>query len=309
MSRRYFSGMQVAALCALIALFAYAPTASSQIVFDNFDDGDVSDIGSFSGGAMGIGVGVGPTTGVSGAENTGLSVGINPGAGGGFAGFVIPGGDGVTDISGADFLVFSFRATTVQSGNLPLTLEINLQEDTNGNGTYEGATEDEYQAVYNVTPGTDYVTVQIPIEAFGDDNSVNPGANDGFDYTKLLQIVGAFGGIQGPEFRFAIDEVGFAVGTATSAPRLPEVFGAAPSVFPNPAADRATLAFELSAPSAATIDLVDVLGRSVLVVSQGMRSAGPVSLSVPTSDLAPGLYFVRVATDSGVATTSLTVVR
>ena len=84
------------------------------------------------------GIGVGPAAGVDGTDNTALSVGINPGDGGTFAGFGVTAGDGVTDVSNTDYLVFSFRPTSVQEGNLPLTLEVNLQEDTDGNGAFDG---------------------------------------------------------------------------------------------------------------------------------------------------------------------------
>lgn len=125
--------LSTAALAATIGL---APSASAQdVVFDSFDRTDFSSIALFSGpDGSGAGVGVGPTTGVGGEDNTALSVGINPGSGGTFAGFVIPGPDGNTDIGDSQFLTFSFRAVgagaAIQANNLPLTLEINLQEDT-----------------------------------------------------------------------------------------------------------------------------------------------------------------------------------
>ena len=280
------------------------------ITFDSFDRTDFSAIGTFSGGADGIGIGVGPTAGVDGTDNTALSVGINPGAGGGFAGFVVPGPDGTTDVSSADYLVFSFRPTTVQAGNLPLTLKVNLQEDTDGNGAFDGGgADDEFRAVYRVEMlGNDYQTVAIPLSSFRKTNAAGNGA---FDADDVLQVVFAFGGLQGPEFAIAIDNLGFATAEmmGTAAESLPDVFSAAPSAFPNPTASGATLAFELAAPSEVAVDVIDLLGRRVAQIASGPRSAGEVRLAVPTEGLPSGVYVVRVRTESGVATTRLTVVR
>ncbi|MEO0560164.1 MAG: hypothetical protein AAF170_18505 [Bacteroidota bacterium] len=200
---------------ALLALLAWAaaPATAQDVVFDSFDRTDFSDIGSFAGGADGVGIGVGPTTGVGGAENTALSVGINPGAGGSFAGIIIPGPAGNTDITGTNFLTFSFRpvgaGNPIAEGNLTLTLEINLQEDTDGNGTFEGASDDEFRAEYRIeTTGADYQFVEIPLSSFRKVNAPEAG-NGVLDTDAILQVVPVFGGMQGPEFSYAIDELAF----------------------------------------------------------------------------------------------------
>ena len=293
---------------------ALAPLAAqAQIIFDNFDDGDVSDIGFFSGGADGIGIGVGPTTGVGGADATGLSVGINPGVGGGFAGIVIPGPAGTTDISAANYISFYFRPTTVQAGNQPLTLEIALQEDVDGNGTYEGASEDEYKAVFDVPLGTDYTLVEIPLYAFGDSNTNNPGANDGFDFTKLLQIIGVYGGIQGPEFAFAIDEVGFATGMVVAnepgASDLPDgsVLSAA---YPNPFNVQTRFDLTLERSQVVRVEVYDVLGRRVALLHEGSLAAQtPYTFHIDGRDWPSGTYVYRVTGETFAETASIVLVK
>ena len=298
-----------AVLAALALLGLTAAPASAQITFEDFNDGNVADIGSFAGGAANIGAGVGPTTGVGGAANTGLNLGINPGAGGGFAGAVIPGPVGVTDISGQTYFSFYVRPT-LAAGNLPLTLEVNFQEDVNGNGTFEPATEDEFQAVFRLNGTAQYQFVQIPVASFTDDNSAGVGLDNGFDFTKLLQVVYAFGNIRGPELSVSFDELGFTRGDAVvAASEVPRVFSAAPVAFPNPTAGAASVSFELAAASDVTVDVVDVLGRRVATLASGLQAAGPARLAVPTASLAPGVYVVRVQTATGVASTRLTVVR
>ncbi|MEM7789349.1 MAG: hypothetical protein AAF594_16640, partial [Bacteroidota bacterium] len=80
--KRFRAGLLSAA--ALLAVGMTLPSAASaQVVFDAFDRETFS-FDTFAGGAEGIGIGIGPTTGIDGTDNTALSVGINPGAGGGF---------------------------------------------------------------------------------------------------------------------------------------------------------------------------------------------------------------------------------
>ena len=297
-------------LAAVAAFVGFTPPASAQVVFDDFDREDFSDVFVFQGGADGIGIGVGPTAGVDGADNTALSIGINPGNGGGFAGFGVPGAAGNTDVSATDYLVFSFRPTTVQAGNLPLTLEVNLQEDTDGNGTFDGGgADDEFRAQYRIEEtGTGYQTVQIPLSSFRKVNAAEAGDRL-LDADAILQVVFAFGGLQGPEFAIAIDNLGFASSELNTAGELPPALAEAPQVFPNPAATTATVAFELAQAADVSVEVFDVLGRRVATVFEGTRGAGPAALAVPTDALGAGTYLVRVRTDGGVATTTLTIVR
>jgi hypothetical protein len=274
------------------------------LVFDTFDDGDVSDVFVFS--ETGAGVGVGPIEDANGVPDRAVNVGIDPAGAGTFAGAVFAGDAGVMDASEATALTFQLRPS-IQASNLPLTLEINLHEDVNGNGTYDGATEDEYQATYEVTGPSGYTDVSIPLSAFTDDNSVFPGADNGFDYTKLLEIVVAIVGPTGPEYALSFDEFAFTAVT-TAAESEPEAFAAAPVVFPNPARDAATVAFRLAAPSEVRVEVFDLLGRRVAEVATGLRAAGAVRLGVPTDDLAPGVYLVRVQTAAAVTTARFSVV-
>ena len=284
--------------------------AEELAIFDSFDRAELGLPEPFNG--EGVGIGIGPTTGLGGAENTALSVGINPGNGG-FAGFTVPARSGNVDISDAEYFVFSLRATSngnpIQAANLPITLEINLQEDSNGDGMYTATAEDEYQAVYDVMLGSDYTTIAIPLYAFADDNSVNGGNNDGFDFENLRQVVFAIGGLKGPEFAFAFDEIGFADADFITSNELPPSLAAAPSVFPNPTVGRATVAFELASASEVSVDVVDLLGRRVAQLAPSTRAAGPVRMELPTGALAAGLYVVRVRTADGVAATRLVVTR
>ena len=275
------------------------------LVFDAFDDGDASDVFVFS--ETGGGVGVGLAADAGGAPNRALSVGLDPASTGGYAGVVFAGAPGVLDVSGADALTFQLRPD-VQAANLPITLEINLHEDVDGDGVYDGATEDEYQATVEVAAGAGFAEVAVPLHAFADDDSVFPGANDGFDRSRLLEIVVAIAGPTGPAYTLTFDEFAFSVALATDVQTSPPAAPPQPAVFPNPTSSGASVSFALAEASGVTVDLVDVLGRRVATLASGALPAGPARLRVPTG-LAPGLYLVRVRTAAGTATARLSVVR
>jgi hypothetical protein len=300
---RYLSAL---ATLALLAATAFAPPAAhAQIVFDDFDDGDVSDVFTFSANG-GAGIGVGTTEGAGGAADAALSVGINPADAGAFAGVVITGGEGVTDISAAEYITFYVRPTTVQAGNLPLVLEVNLQEDVDGDGSFDPAVEDEFQAVYSLTPGSDYERVIIPVGTFTDDNTAGAGADDGFEYENLLQVVLAFGGLQGPEFAFAIDELGF-VNSATVVSNEGE--GAAPersfvsAAYPNPFNAQARFELTLDRAESVRVEVFDVLGRRVALVHEGRLAAEtPHTFLLDGRRWVDGVYLYRVTGETFVET-------
>ena len=288
-------------------------TIGSPLVFEDFDGIDPATVGTFAGNPAGdAGAGVGTTTGQDGSADNGLRLGFNPGSGDAFAGFAVEAPGTGLDVSASEYFTFYIRPE-LNADNVPVTLEVNLQEDANGDGTYDPATEDEYQALYRLetaggTVDDGYMLVQIPLLSFTDDNSVNPGSDDGFDFSRVKFVVMAIGGVSGSELAISFDEFVFASGVITAA-ELPPSLDAAPVAFPNPASARAAVSFTLAEAADVAVDVVDLLGRTVATLADGARAAGPVRLDVETAGLAPGLYVVRVRTESGVATTRLTVVR
>lgn len=90
----------------------------------------------------------------------------------------------------------------------------------------------------------------------------------------------------------------------TAAPR-PEPFGAPTlDVFPSPAADRASVRFELGAASRVRADVFDIAGRRVRALGDESRSEGPQVFTWDGRDdrgrsVAAGAYLFRVVTDAG----------
>jgi dienelactone hydrolase len=68
------------------------------------------------------------------------------------------------------------------------------------------------------------------------------------------------------------------------------------SVYPNPASSMATIQFNITAASEATIGLYDIQGKLFKSIKQGMQPAGQYQLNLDVSGLNPGLYMIKVST-------------
>lgn len=77
---------------------------------------------------------------------------------------------------------------------------------------------------------------------------------------------------------------------------------------PNPAANRAELAFELLKPSTVRVEVADALGRIVATPANGTLAAGVQHVAINTADLAGGVYSVTIRTAEGSITKHLSVV-
>ncbi len=78
---------------------------------------------------------------------------------------------------------------------------------------------------------------------------------------------------------------------------------------PNPTRQSASVGFALQSAGYVTLDVFDVQGRRTARVLSQHLPAGPHHVRAPTGTLAPGLYFLRLTTESAVATQPLVVVR
>jgi hypothetical protein len=81
------------------------------------------------------------------------------------------------------------------------------------------------------------------------------------------------------------------------------------SVYPNPTRDAATLQFSLAQNSKVTIHLIDAVGRTVSALADGMMNQGAHQISIPTNNLAAGVYNISIQTEQGNLTQRLSVVK
>ena len=77
---------------------------------------------------------------------------------------------------------------------------------------------------------------------------------------------------------------------------------------PNPSSSSASIRYELAAPAAVTVTVVNVLGANVRTIAGSTpQAAGAHEVSLPVQDLANGIYVVRLSTGQLVQTTRLVV--
>jgi len=71
------------------------------------------------------------------------------------------------------------------------------------------------------------------------------------------------------------------------------------SCYPNPAHDVVNITFEQTKASAVVVTLVDMNGKVASTITSNSSNAGSKVISLPTANLASGLYLCRIATASG----------
>jgi beta-glucanase (GH16 family) len=214
-------------------LFAFSsggPLAFDEMVFDDMEHGDPFGNGWFSfGGSVGGGginannADLPPANGGAFSLETGWGSGGVPGFYGGF------GRTNPVDISGTDHFNFWINPDAGQD----YTLEINLQDDDNGDDAITDPDDDEFQ--YNcvvsaagpcATAGGGWQLVSIPLDDFFDDNSFLTGGNGVLDPTavarggngQLINVVIAVIGNSGSDVNFRTDYWAF-----TRGPLVPDI--------------------------------------------------------------------------------------
>ena len=80
-------------------------------------------------------------------------------------------------------------------------------------------------------------------------------------------------------------------------------------LYPNPAVDMTTLAINANNASKAEIVVVDMLGRVAMNLGSYNLVSGDNNITINTSNLAEGTYFVRVITNEGMTSNRLNVVK
>ncbi|HSG42519.1 MAG TPA: family 16 glycosylhydrolase, partial [Anaerolineales bacterium] len=214
-------------LSALVSPFAFstpALAAGPLVIFDDMEHGDPGNNGwfAFPGAVGGGGIGpnavdLPPINGGAFSVETGWGSGGVPGYFGGF------GRTNLLDLSGTDHFNFWINPNAGQD----YTLEINLQEDDNGDDAISQPDDDEFQFNCVVSPtgpcavsGGGWQLVSIPLTDFYDDGSYLWGGNGVLDPVstgnggngQLINVVVAVIGNAGSDVNFRTDYWAFSDG-------------------------------------------------------------------------------------------------
>lgn len=71
------------------------------------------------------------------------------------------------------------------------------------------------------------------------------------------------------------------------------------TVYPNPALDILTIAYELESPSTVSLDIYNLAGQTVYSKNKGVQTACMQTATLDISDFAPGMYSLALRTDKG----------
>jgi hypothetical protein len=121
-------------------------------------------------------------------------------------------------------------------------------------------------------------------------------------------IVGAYGW-GGPSWPARGSAYIFDLSTVVATESGPAASALDLEIYPNPARESSRVRFGTAQPGAVRLSLHDVLGREVLRVHEGMLSAGTHQLNLRLATLVPGVYLLRLSTDTASQTRRFTFVR
>jgi hypothetical protein len=77
------------------------------------------------------------------------------------------------------------------------------------------------------------------------------------------------------------------------------------AVYPNPADANINIVMSMDNAMSATLNVLDIQGR--IITTRNIESSLSVTESIPTSDLANGIYTLQVITEKGISTQKITV--
>ena len=79
--------------------------------------------------------------------------------------------------------------------------------------------------------------------------------------------------------------------------------------FPNPFSENTTIEYKLTKPTFVRVEMYNITGQRIKVLSSGNKAAGTYRIQWNAPGLAPGTYFCKVITDSGVVMRKLVMER
>ena len=284
------------------------PVDGTAILFDGMDHANPFGNGYFvfNGGGGGS---IAANTDLPPVDGCGASLGVGYGGPSGYIG-----GFGRTfpiDLSGKTHFQFWIKP----DANQAYTLEINLQEDDNG----DNGADEEFQYNLVVSPngpgaiaGAGWQKISIPLASFFDDNSVLPGGNGVLDPIsvskggngQLISVVIAIISQGGGNQTFRTDFWNFINASVLAVPDDAESPRSLASAAPNPFSASTTLRFTLAHGEDYAVTIHDLAGRRIRDLASGRGTVGEQTVSWDGrtdagSRVAAGVYMIRLRRGNG----------
>ncbi len=119
-----------------------------------------------------------------------------------------------------------------------------------------------------------------------------PGLDTNQTYHKVLNV----GNNQYNNLNFVVDSAKINPQSVVGVEQRADAPAAGITVFPNPAGNNVSIRYELQAESFVSIELTDILGRAVKMISAGKQQLpGRYDHTETVSDLKTGLYFIKAS--------------
>lgn len=189
------------------------------------------------------------------------------------------------------------------------------------------AVEDHYVNPGNTTGQTDYYHVMRQMNNTGNGLAVSSFTDGvpqtfkwGFKYTvgSVTQMSNKFWGspingslvafVQDNNNKNVLQSIGVRAQWRTNVSDVNKVV-ANFNIYPNPATDHSTIAFSLENKTKVSVQIVDLLGRTIESIAPQEMNAGNQVIAISTQKLATGTYMVNVTTDNGTVSEKLQVVK
>ncbi len=80
-------------------------------------------------------------------------------------------------------------------------------------------------------------------------------------------------------------------------------------IYPNPATDVVNAKFSLTDASSVTVDVLDIMGKTVKTIARQNMTAGSYQVPVNTASLSTGTYMIKITTDKGAVTQRVSIIK
>jgi beta-glucanase (GH16 family) len=289
----------------------------SLVIFDDFEDGDISDWSFFPGNSAGGGGMVlddRPAEGTYYLSTDWSGTGSNSFFYGGF--YKNLDNSAQIDLPVNPWINIYLYNESITSVN-EYAFEVTIREDTDGNGWTSGQEDSKRLDTYFSTSDFNdrWILVSAPVDSFMD---IGTGGNGFFDgkLDELVIVISQVVGDNPSDVNVDIDFIAFSQGgplitglnVLHDQIKHPDKYEL-DFAYPNPFNPSTSITYYLPKESHVQIEVFNTLGQKVKTLVRKMQSAGKYSVIFDARDLASGVYIYRLKAGSFVETKKMVLMK